>query len=66
MLDDCNGVVKEVAKPGTSNAILAASIAQKQCQNAIDTTNVAFGMQKAILDAQRYLLTAPTAIPPKG
>jgi hypothetical protein len=62
MLADCNRVVKDVAKPGTSNAILAASIAQKQCQNAIDTTNVAFGMQKAILDAQQYLVTAPTAL----
>jgi hypothetical protein len=66
MLDDCNGVVKEVAKPGTSNAILAASIALKQCQNTIANANAAFQMQKDILDAQRYLVTAPTAIPPKG
>ena len=66
MLADCNGVVARVAKPGTSNAILAARIAQEQCQNTIANANAAFQMKSDILDAQRYLLTAPTAIPPKG
>jgi hypothetical protein len=66
MLADCNKVVKDVGKPGTSNAMLAASIAGDQCKNAIDITNAGFLMQKHILDARQYLVTAPTALSGTG
>jgi hypothetical protein len=63
---DCDKAVKKATKNGDSNSLQAGKIIQIECYNAIDGVFENLRLERSIVDMYSIIVTAPTAIPPKG
>jgi hypothetical protein len=63
---DCDKAVEKATKNGDSNSLQAGKIIQIKCYNGMDVAFKNLELERSIVDMYGLIVTAPTAIPPKG
>lgn len=63
---DCDKAVAKATKNGDANSLQAGKIIQIQCYNGMDVAFKNLELEESIVRMKNYIVTAPTAIPPKG
>lgn len=63
---DCDKAVAKATKNGDANSLQAGKIIQIQCYNGMDVAFKNLELEESIVRMKNYIVTAPTAISPKG